>query len=295
MTISAPAHPAEAPPSASPALSLTGVSVRFGGIRALTDVSLSVPVGGIHGLIGPNGAGKTTLFDVISGLRAPNSGRLALGDTDITRLTPTRRARLGLRRTFQRVQLFGRLSVADNLLVALEHHGGGGGLVGDVLALPSRRRRERERRERVAEVAELCGLTGVLDRPAGSLSFALARQVELGRALVDRPSVLLLDEPTSGLDDEETARLGGLINAVSSDHRCAIVLVEHNVQFVMGHCEYIGFLSLGRVLATGTPAEVRANPEVQQAYLGEVQPAPSESGPDEATSPPQASPERPAE
>ena len=282
MTIDAPVDTAEARRAATPALSLTGVSVRFGGVRALTDVSLSVPEAGIHGLIGPNGAGKTTLFDVISGLRAPNSGRLALGETDVTRMSATRRARLGLRRTFQRVQLFGRLSVADNLLVALEHHGGGGGLVGDVLALPGRRNRERERRKRVAEIAELCGLSGVLGQPAGSQSFALARQIELGRALVDRPTVLLLDEPTSGLDDEETARLGRLINAVSDEHRCAIVLVEHNVQFVMDHCRNISFLNLGRVLATGTPAEVRANPEVQQAYLGEVQPAPTDSALDRA-------------
>jgi branched-chain amino acid transport system ATP-binding protein len=283
MTIDAPVEPAKVAANDAPALSLSGVSVRFGGIKALTDVSLTVPEAGIHGLIGPNGAGKTTLFDVISGLRVPNSGRIALGTTDITRASATRRARLGLRRTFQRVQLFGRLSVADNLLVALEHHGGGGGLIGDVLALPGRRRREHERRERVAEVAELCGLTAVLDRPAGSLSVALARQVELGRALVDQPTVLLLDEPTSGLDDEETARLGRLITGVSDDHRCAIVLVEHNVQFVMDHCRYISFLNLGRVLATGTPGEVRANPEVQQAYLGEVQPAPTDSAPYKAT------------
>jgi branched-chain amino acid transport system ATP-binding protein len=254
--------------SAVPALGLQGVTVRFGGIQALTDVSLAVAPGGVHGLIGPNGAGKTTLFDVISGLRIPNDGPVSLGDVDVTRMTATRRARLGLRRTFQRVQLFNRLSVADNLLVALEYRGGGGGLVGDILALPSRRRRERERRERVAEVAELCGLTDVLNRPAGSLSVALARQVELGRALVDNPTVLLLDEPTSGLDEPETARLGGLINTLSNQHRCAVLLVEHNVQFVMEHCAQITFLNLGQVLDTGTPEQIRSNPDVQRAYLG---------------------------
>jgi branched-chain amino acid transport system ATP-binding protein len=162
--------------------------------------------------------------------------------------------------------VFGRLSVADNLLVALEYHGGGG-LVGDILALPSSRRRERERRKCVDEIAEMCGLTEVLDRPAGSLSVALGRQVELGRALVDRPSVLLLDEPTSGLDEAETVRLGNLIDALSDEHRCAIVLVEHNVQFVMDHCQRVTFLHLGRMLATGRPGEIRANPEVQNAYL----------------------------
>ena len=140
--------------------------------------------------------------------------------------------------------------------------------MGDMLALPSRRRRERERRGRVAEVAEMCGLTDVLDRPAGSLPVALARQVELGRALVDKPEVLLLDEPTSGLDETETERLGSLIRRLSDDGSCAVVLVEHNVQFVMDHCRRITFLSLGRVLAEGTPDEIRANVDVKAAYLG---------------------------
>jgi branched-chain amino acid transport system ATP-binding protein len=250
------------------ALRVADVSVSFGGIRALTQVTFTVPPGVVHGLIGPNGAGKTTLFDVISGLRTPSEGSLHLAGVDVTRTSATERARLGLRRTFQRVQLFGRLSVADNLLIALEHHGGGGGLVGDVLALPGRRRRERERRARVADVAKMCGLSAVLDRPAGSLPVALARQVELGRALVDGPSVLLLDEPTSGLDDAETARLGELISTLSSEHRCAVVLVEHNVQFVMDHCSRITFMRLGRVVVDGSPAEIRGNLDVQNTYLG---------------------------
>jgi branched-chain amino acid transport system ATP-binding protein len=249
-------------------LDVQDVSVHFGGVRALAGVTFSVPNGVVHGLIGPNGAGKTTLFDVVSGLRLPDEGSIQLGGVDVTNMSATGRARLGLRRTFQRVQVFGRLTVADNLLVALEYHGGGGGLAGDILALPARRRREGERRSRVAEVAALCGLTDVLDRPAGSLPVALARQVELGRALVDRPGVLLLDEPTSGLDDAETERLGTLIRQVSAEASCAVVLVEHNVQFVMDQCSRITFLNLGRVVAEGTPQEVRANADVQAAYLG---------------------------
>ncbi len=224
--------------------------------------------GSIHGLIGPNGAGKTTLFDVVSGVRAPDTGRVVLGGVDVTRWSSSRRARAGLRRTFQRVQVFGRLSVADNLLVALEHHGGGGGLPADVVAWPGRRHLEHERRERVAEVAELCGLAAVLDRPAGTLPVALARQVELGRALVDEPTVLLLDEPTSGLDDAESARLGGLIDRVARERRCAIVVVEHNVPFVMQHCATVTALDLGRVIAEGPAAEVQDDPAVQSAYFG---------------------------
>jgi len=251
----------------STVLALDDVSVHFGGIRALDGVSLEVGSGTMRGLIGPNGAGKTTLFDVISGLRRPNRGTVRLGDEDVTRWSSTRRAREGLRRTFQRVQVFGRLSVADNLLVALEYHGGGGGLLADFVAWPARRRLEHGRRERADEVAALCGLTEVLDQPAASLPIGLARQVELARALVDHPRLLLLDEPTSGLDEAEWRRLGGLIRVVSSEHDCAIVLVEHNVPFVMDHCDQITVLDLGRVIADGPPEVVRADEAVRAAYF----------------------------
>jgi branched-chain amino acid transport system ATP-binding protein len=250
-----------------PVLALDNISVQFGGIRAVDDASLSVQPGTVRGLIGPNGAGKTTLFDVISGLRRPNSGTVQLDGHDVTSWSPTKRARRGVRRTFQRVQVFGRLSVADNLLVALEHHGGGGGLAADFVAWPARRTIERERRERVAEVAEQCGLTAVLDQPAASLPIGVARLVELARALVDGPRLLLLDEPTSGLDETEWQRLGGLITQLSAQHACAVVLVEHNVPFVMDHCEQITVLELGRVIADGSPSDVRANEAVRAAYF----------------------------
>jgi branched-chain amino acid transport system ATP-binding protein len=253
--------------SAAPALELRDVNVRFGGIRALTDVSLRVEPHTIHGLLGPNGAGKTTLFDVVSGLCRAASGSVLLGTEDVTGWSATRRARHGLRRTFQRVQVFGRLSVADNLLFAMEHHGGGGGLVADVLALPGRRRIERNRRRQVAEIAELCGLGPVLDRPAGLLPVGLARQVELGRALVDEPKVVLLDEPTSGLDETEAQRFGRLISAVSSEQACAVVLIEHDVSFLMRHSERVTVLELGRVIAEGTPVEVQSDPVVRAAYF----------------------------
>jgi branched-chain amino acid transport system ATP-binding protein len=258
---------AVARPGQAPLLALEEVSVQFGGIIAVDGASMSVAAGTVRGLIGPNGAGKTTLFDVISGLRHPNSGTVHLGGQDVTSWSPTRRARHGLRRTFQRVQVFGRLSVADNLLVALEYHGGGGGLPADFVSWPGRRRLERQRRERVDEVAVLCGLTDVLQQPAASLPIGLARQVELARALVDHPRLLLLDEPTSGLDEMEWHRLGGLIRRLSADHDCAIVLVEHNVPFVMEHCEQITVLDLGRVIADGSPADVRSDEAVRSAYF----------------------------
>ena len=183
-------------------LALEGVSVHFGGIAALTGVDLAVDAGDVCGLIGPNGAGKTTLFDVVSGRahsrRADGSCSTA---ATITRWPAARRARGGLRRTFQRVQTYGWLSVEDNVLAALEWRGGGGGLAADLVGFPTRRRIERERRERVADVLDLCGLTAVADEPVGSLPIGLARMVELARAIVDPPRVLLLDEPTSGLGE----------------------------------------------------------------------------------------------
>src|SRR5437763_10257595 len=159
-------------------LQLEGISVRFGGIVALAKVSFDAKVGEVLGIIGPNGAGKTTLFDVISGVRSPNEGRVVIGGRDVTSVSSTARARHGLRRTFQRVQAFGWLTVEDNILAALEWRGGGGGFVADLVASPTRRRRERERRERVDGVLERCGLTAVRRELAGSLPIGVARVVE---------------------------------------------------------------------------------------------------------------------
>ena len=261
------AGPSEA--SRRPALELTQVSVRFGGITALAGVSLTVDAGEVKGLIGPNGAGKTTLFDVVSGVRVPDTGTVVLAGEDITHKSAVYRARRGLRRTFQRVQAFGWLTVEDNVLSALEWRGGGGGLPADLVWLPTRRRRERERRQRVAEVLELCGLTAMRNELAGSLPIGLARMMELARAIVDQPQVLLLDEPTSGLDETEVARLGERIQAIRADEACAVLLVEHDVGFVMRQCDQIVVLDLGQVLTVGRPEAVQANAAVRAAYLGE--------------------------
>jgi branched-chain amino acid transport system ATP-binding protein len=254
---------------AVPALSLSGITVRFGGITALQDVNLRLNAGEVLGLIGPNGAGKTTLFDVISGIRLPNTGRVELSGKDVTRLSAVRRARRGLRRTFQRVQIFGWLSVEDNVLAALDWQGGGGGLVADLVSFPTRRAREAKRRERVGQVLEVCGLTAVRREPAGSLPIGLGRMVELARAIVDTPQVLLLDEPTSGLDETEAARLGERIQAIREHDACAVLLVEHDVGFVMRQCHRIVVLHLGEVLAVGEPHEIQGNAAVRAAYLGD--------------------------
>ena len=247
----------ESAPAAPSGATLAGVdiSVRFGGVSAVNKVSIEAHAGQVLGLIGPNGAGKTTLFDVISGVRIPDAGQVLLNGADVTKMSPVTRARKGMRRTFQRVQTFGWLSVEDNVLSALEWRGGGGGILADLVASPTRRSREKQRRTRTDEVIELCGLTAVRKEPAGSLPIGLARMVELARAIVDPPSVLLLDEPTSGLDETEAARLGERIQAIKAEGTCAVVLVEHDVGFVMAQCDRIVVLDLGSVLAEGTPEE----------------------------------------
>jgi ABC-type branched-subunit amino acid transport system ATPase component len=251
-------------------LELVGVTVRFGGITALADVDLSVGAGEVLGLIGPNGAGKTTLFDVVSGVNTPNAGRVILEGTDITRLGAVARARRGLRRTFQRVQTFGWLTVEDNVLAALEWHGGGGGMLADLVSFPTRRRREKARRQRVDEVIEQCGLSAVAKEPAGSLPIGLARMVEVARAIADEPRLLMLDEPTSGLDASESDRLGELIQSIRSGGACSVLLVEHDVGFVMNQVDRIAVLDLGRVLAVGKPDDIQQDPRVRTAYLGET-------------------------
>jgi branched-chain amino acid transport system ATP-binding protein len=254
-------------------LTLSDITVRFGGITALNGLSFDARSGEVLGIIGPNGAGKTTLFDVIAGVRAPNEGRVLLAGRDVTTTSSTSRARHGLRRTFQRVQAFGWLTVEDNVLAALEWRGGGGGFVADLVAFPTRRRRERERRERVDAVLERCGLTAVRRELAGSLPIGVARMVELARAIVDDPKVLLLDEPASGLDETETVRLGEQIQSVREETGCTILLVEHNAGFVMEQSDRVVVLNLGALLAEGLPSEVQGNQAVRDAYLGEpIQP-----------------------
>jgi branched-chain amino acid transport system ATP-binding protein len=255
-------------PHGEPVLRAVDVSVRFGGIAALSGVALDARAGEVVGVIGPNGAGKTTLFDVLSGIRPPTSGRIFFEGEDVTRRSPTWRSRRGIRRTFQRQQMFGWLTVEENVLVALEWRGGGGGLVGDLLAVPARRRRERERRRRADEVLELCGLGDVRTQPAGKLPIGRARMVEMARAIVDEPRALLLDEPTSGLEESESLSLGESMQRVCRERACAVLLVEHDVGFVMEHCDSIVVLNLGAVIAAGSPDEVREDAAVQEAYLG---------------------------
>jgi branched-chain amino acid transport system ATP-binding protein len=255
-------------PSAGSGLRVTDIGVSFSGVIALNGVSMAVEPGEVLGLIGPNGAGKTTFFDVVSGIRPPNGGTIMFNGEDITARSTVWRSRAGIRRTFQRQQVFGRLTVEENLLCALEWRGGGGGILADLVGLPTRRRIERKRRASVDEVIELCGLQSIRQTMAGSLPIGMARMVELGRALAESPRLLLLDEPTSGLGEAEVELLSAVITKLKGEKSCAILLVEHDISFVMSHCDRIVVLQRGEVLAEGTPAEVQANPEVRDAYLG---------------------------
>jgi ABC-type branched-subunit amino acid transport system ATPase component len=251
-----------------PVLEARGVTVRFGGVHALRDVDLQVGAGEIRGIIGPNGAGKTTLFDCLTGVTRPTDGQVRFRGENVTKRSAVWRSRHGMRRTFQRQQVFGWLSVEDNILSALEWRGGSGGPVADLLRLPPRRHLERSRRERVEDALEVCGLSDVRGTFASQLPIGQARLLEMARAIVDRPDVLLLDEPTSGLAEEESGRLGQLVRSLRDEHACAVLLVEHDVPFVMGLCDAVTVLNLGQVICEGAPNVVMADASVRDAYLG---------------------------
>ena len=249
-------------------ISVEDVTVRFGGVVAVNRASMAVPAGEIRGLIGPNGAGKTTLFDTITGMRLPSGGTVHYDGTDITSRSAVWRSRNGIRRTFQRQQPFGWLSVEDNVLVALDYHGGGGGLLADLVSFPTRRRIEDDRRDRARQAVERCGLSDVRDVAAGKLSIGKIRLLELARAIVDEPRLLLLDEPTSGLEEYEAHRFADVVREFRSASDAAVLLVEHDVPFVMNLCDRVTVLNLGEVIAEGTTHEVANNPAVRAAYLG---------------------------
>jgi ABC-type branched-subunit amino acid transport system ATPase component len=267
MTITEPLGASGAAPPA--VLSALGVTVRFGGLTALSEVDISIPTGALVGLVGPNGAGKTTLFGVMSGILHPSKGRVTLLGTDVTRASSETRARLGLARTFQQPELFLDLTVREHLVLAYRVRHSRSRLWKDVFTAGCLKRPDPAETARVDWLLELLSLGDVANQPVRVLPLGTSRLVEVGRALATAPAVVLLDEPSAGLDRHETERLSGALRRIVLEEKVSLLLVEHDVGMVLTLSSEIYVLDFGSVIAQGPPAEIRENAEVRAAYLGD--------------------------
>jgi branched-chain amino acid transport system ATP-binding protein len=254
---------------AAPLLETERLSLSFGGIHALRDVSIAVPRGGITAVIGPNGAGKTSLFNAISGFYRPQRGAVRFDGRDITRVSAHRRAALGLARTFQNVALFRGLTVLDNIKLGGHHSLRANPLTAMWYLGTARAEEARLRAEIERDVIDFLEIDHVRRLPIDALAYGLQKRVELARALAMRPKVLLLDEPVAGMNREETEDMARFILDIQEERGVTVMLVEHDMGLVMDISSHVVVLNFGEVIASGTPAEVRANPAVIAAYLGE--------------------------
>ena len=253
----------------APLLQAENVSMSFGGVKALSDVSFDLHDGEILGLIGPNGAGKTTMFNCITGVLPGYRGRIRYDGRDLRHLKPHERARLKIARTFQNLELFDELSALDNLLVPLDAFSRRG-LIGDLLRLPPTLLDERRAQEEARSILHFLSLGDYADTSAGDLPVGLQRRLEVGRALCLEPRLLLLDEPAAGLDARETAELARLLATVRARFKVTVLVVDHDMALIMRICNRIYVLDYGKIIAEGPPEQIRDDPQVARAYLGEA-------------------------
>jgi branched-chain amino acid transport system ATP-binding protein len=258
----------------APILTAERVSLRFGGIRALTDVSFSVHRGEIFSIIGPNGAGKTSMVNCVSGRYRPTEGRILFDGQDVTRLGPNRRAGLGIGRTFQNLALFGHMSVLDNIMVGRHHMLKAGFLRGMIYWLGGAQREELAHRREVEEIIDFLEIQHVRKAPAGTLPYGLRKRVELARAIALKPQLILLDEPMAGMNLEEKEDMARYIVDLNEEWGMTVLMIEHDMGVVMDISHRVMVLDFGRRIAEGRPEEVLADPHVRRAYLGEGEEAP---------------------
>ena len=248
-------------------LEVRNLTIRFGGLVAINNISFSIPEGGLIGLIGPNGAGKTTCFNLLTGVYTPTSGEILFRGEELHDEAPHRICHLGVARTFQNIRLFKEMTVLENLLVSL-HPERNYGLLSALFALPSFRKREEELREKAMILLKRMGLDSMAHLQAKNLPYGAQRKVEIARALATDPHLLLLDEPAAGMNPTETAQLADLIVGIRKEFNVTILLIEHDMSLVMKICEQIHVLDYGELIASGDPASIRNNPRVIEAYLG---------------------------